>query len=110
MKQSRKKRIIALAFFHRYGWICTMLVVLFVLREHFLTICGSCMMIYSIWTFIGYKRKWSHIYCSYQNMCHKDMTPSDIHWNLVKKKDFYGMAAIDFVLGATVFIIGLVFQ
>ena len=91
--------IIALAFFHRYGWIVVLLLFVGSFNDyalHFLT--GGCI-IHSAWTFIGYKRKWKHIFCSYQDSYHRKMTPGEIDWDWVEKKDAYGIPLIFLVMG-----------
>ena len=94
-----KNRIIALAYFHRYGWIATMVVcMLFWPYQMFYTM-GIGMLIFALWSFIGYKRKWRHIYCSYQNAYHQKMTPHSVSWNQIRKGDAYGVPLIFFVLG-----------
>ena len=90
MRKLPNDLVIALAYFHRYGWIAIMLGLIAVWIKQMPVILGVCCIVYSIWTFIGYKRKWRHIYCSYQNAYRKSMTPHAINWYQVKKRDAYG--------------------
>ena len=99
--------IIALAFFHRYGWIAVMLLFAGVFKDYFIYIVSSCFIIFSVWTFIGYKCKWKHIFCSYQNAYHRKMTPGSIDWDWIDKKDAYGIPLIFLVLALMGIVAGL---
>ncbi len=101
MNKSNKtaNRIIALAFFHRYGWIAVMLICIAVLPEKMLCILGTGFIVDAIWSFVGYKLKWRHVYCSYQNAHRKNMTPHSIRWHLIKKSDAYGAPLISLIIG-----------
>ena len=89
--------IIFLAIFHRYGWIALMLLMMYLTKSIYAAII-SCF-VFSIWTFLGYKLRWTHIYCSYQNANREPMTPDKVNWNSVRKTDAYGIPAIFFVFG-----------
>lgn len=94
--ESSTKQIIALAYFHRYGWIapalgCTALWGIPALCISFV--------VHSVWSIVGYQLKWKHIYCSYQNAYHKKMTPNRIRWDKLKKSDAYGIPIIFLLLG-----------
>ena len=91
--------IIFLAYFHRYGWIAMTLITLFLFPDKIFVIFSMSYLMISAWTLIGYKRKWKHIYCSFQNMNHEKMTPYSVDWNRVKKSDAYGIPIIFGVLG-----------
>ena len=93
------KRIIALAYFHRYGWIAAMMACIATWPKQMYLIISIAFLLFSIWSFIGYKKKWKHIYCSFQNAYHKKMTPNSIQWNKIKKSDAYGVTSIFFVMG-----------
>ena len=90
--------IIALAFFHRYGWFAVMLLFVAVFNDYVSHVLTGGSMIYSIWTFVGYKCKWKHIFCSYQDAYHAKMTPGAIDWDWVEKKDAYGVPLIFLVM------------
>ena len=91
----KEKRIIALAYLHRYGWIAIAFL-LTLIHPKFLFI--SCIA-FSIWSFVGYKCKWKHIFCSYQNAYHIKMTPDSINWNWIEKSDAYLIPIIFFIIG-----------
>ena len=96
---TRKNIIIALAYFHRYGWIATMLVCVAIWHEHMMCIFSFSCLLFSVWSFVGYKNKWKHIYCSYQNAYHQTMTPYNIQWSKMEKSDVYGVPLIFLILG-----------
>ena len=60
---------------------------------------GMGLLLFAIYSFVGYKLRWKHIFCSYQNANHQKMTPDCINWNTVKKSDAYGVPAIFAILG-----------
>ena len=94
-----EKKVIALAYFHRYGWIATMMVCMAIWPEQLLCIiCTGCIA-FSLWSFIGYKCQWRHIYCSYQNAYHQEMTPHSVRWHQVKKSDAYGVPLMFLIIG-----------
>ena len=97
---AKEKRIIALAYFHRYGWIVTAYLLTFIS----LKLLFAAFIVFSIWSFVGYKCKWKHIFCSYQNVYHLKMTPNSINWCWLKKSDAYLIPIIFFILG----IVGLI--
>ncbi len=90
--------IIALAYFHRYGWIAAMFALVLILRETFFVFAVSAIA-YAVWTFVGYKCRWRHIFCSYQNAGHRKMTPERIDWDRIEKYDAYGIPIFFFVMG-----------
>ena len=96
---AKEKRIIALAYFHRYGWIAIMLACIAIWNEQIFYILGAGCIGFSIWSLIGYKCKWRHIYCSYQNAYYEKMTPHSIRWHKIKKSDALGVPLIFLVFG-----------
>ena len=96
-KNACSNQIIALALFHRYGWLIAMLAFMKLFPS--LYVVSAFFLAFAVWSFIGYKRKWKHIYCSYQNTCHKSMNPNMICWDSVKKTDVYGVSLLFSLLG-----------
>lgn len=90
--------IIALAYFHRYGWFAVMFALVLILRETLYVFAVSTI-VDAVWSFVGYKCRWRHIFCSYQNAYHAKMTPERIDWDWVKKSDAYGVPAFFLVIG-----------
>ena len=68
---AKEKVIIALAYFHRYGWIVAMMICAAVWFEQIICIFSVGCITFSFWSFIGYKNKWKHIYCSFQDAYHQ---------------------------------------
>ena len=95
----KEKRIIALAYFHRYGWIAAMMACIAIWPKQMLLIFSVTCLSFSVWSFIGYKKKWKHIYCSFQNAYRQKMTPNSIQWNKIKKSDAYGVPLVFFIIG-----------
>ena len=90
---------ILLAYMHRYGWIAVMLVCIAIRPDLMMHIYSTSFLTFSVWSFVGYKCKWRHIYCSYQNASHQRMTPHAIRWSQIRKSDAYGVPLIFFILG-----------
>ena len=91
--------IITLAYFHRYGGFALVLLFSTIRPELLLWFFSVYCIIYSIWSFLGYKHKWRHIFCSYQNSYRKKMTPHSVDWDFIKKSDAYGVPIIFLILG-----------
>ena len=89
---------ILLAYFHRYGWIVVMLLIMYLTKKPDVVM-GISVIVFSIWTFLGYILRWKHIYCSYQDACHMRMTPEKVQWDTVKESDAFGVPAIFLILG-----------
>ena len=98
-------RVIALAYIHRYGWIVIMLGLIFILPKHTLLIVSLCFIVTSLWSLIGYKLKWRHIYCSFQNAHRKDMTPHHICWRHIKESEAYGVPLLFLTLGVALLVV-----
>ncbi|MBR5774532.1 MAG: hypothetical protein IKY44_06755 [Clostridia bacterium] len=105
MSKRKRAKIIALAYFHRYGWIAITIACMMLCPNQGFYICAASCIAFSLWSFVGYKLKWRHIYCSYQNAYHKKMTPHSIRWSTIKKSDLYGVPLIFFVLGLIALVI-----
>ena len=105
----RGKRIIAMAYFHRYGWIAAMMVCIAIWPKQMFLIFSVACLSFSVWSFIGYKKKWKHIYCSFQNSYHQKMTPNNIQWHKVKKSDAYGVPLIFLIIGLALLVIMILY-
>lgn len=94
-----------LALFHRYlYWLC-LVGCFFLFENHALLVMGIGFILYSLYNLLGYKLRWKHIYCSYQNSYRLEMTPQNISWDALKKKDVYGVSAIFAVIGIAMLVI-----
>lgn len=94
-----------LAYFHRFGWFAVLLLCCAVWREYTPWFFCVASFIFSVWSFVGYKLKWKHIYCSFQNACRERMTPNRIHWYKMKKGDIYGVPLFFFISGIVLLIL-----
>lgn len=104
-----QRRVIALAYFHRYGWLVAMMGCIALWPLYMLYIMGVSMIVFSIWSLVGYRRKWRHIYCSYQNAYHKEMTPHSVRWHQIKKSDAYGIPLIFLIMGFATLCIAILY-
>ena len=107
---SRKKRrrtaghtaIILLAYWHRYVFLILapfLPVALAHSKDDALLGMGVGMTCYGLYTLLGYLLRWRHIYCSFQSTYHQRMTPGNIRWHNIRKRDVYGVSAIFIALG-----------
>ncbi len=103
------KGVVALAYLHRYGWIATMMVLVMIMPKLKFYTLGICFILFSLWTLIGYKLKWRHIYCSLQNAYHKKMTPYSIRWSEIKKSDIYVSSVLFLIFGLMVLIMNILY-
>lgn len=94
--------IIRLARFHHT--VCPFIIMLLIaFRRSWLA--GIAMILYSLWTLIGYLLRWRHIYCSYQIGSRQPMTPYSIDWYDVREIDAFGIPAIFTALGVALIVV-----
>lgn len=91
--------VLLLAYMHRYLFpialgILPLLIAKAIGTDYLFVLWGCASILYALYDIIGYKCKWRHIYCSYQNSSRRKMTPDHVHWDEIKKSDIYGMSAI----------------
>ena len=99
MDNATVKRIKFLAYLHSYALIPVLLLSWLVFREHGFYAIASGFIAFALWSFLGYKLKWKHIFCSYQKTYHEKMTPERINWKKIKKADAYGIPLVFALLG-----------
>lgn len=106
-KRNRKgnKIIIFLAYMHRYGCFAALALALWLTSSKL--VFGAGVVLYALWTLCGYRLKWKHIYCSYQNASHHKMTPNRMNWKEIKKSDAYGIPIFFFVGGTALILVDL---
>ena len=102
--------VILLAYIHRYLFpialgILPLLIAKIIGEDYLFELWGCAFLIYALYDIIGYKCKWRHIYCSYQNSSRQKMTPNHVHWDNVKKTDIYGMSALMGCFGVILIIV-----
>ena len=99
--QRRRFGIILLAYLHRYVYPL-LVVVLPLLAEskmNAVLYMGIAFILIALYDFLGFKFRWIHIFCSYQNAYHQRMTPDQILWSKIKKTDAYGVPAVFSLVG-----------
>ena len=105
LSENQIKRVKALAYFWRYGWMVLVFVVIFILasagfeKNLYLLSMSITFLIYGLYVLLGYALGFRHIYCMYQKAYHQEMTPNKIEWYSRKKADYYGVPAIFIIFG-----------
>lgn len=61
----------------------------------------------SLYLFLGTIYRFRHVYCMHQNLKHEPMTPNDIYWNTIRKKDLYGIPLLFMGLGLVALLLSL---
>ena len=107
---STGRKIIALAYFHRYGWYALMLGCVAIWPMYIMHIMGGCSMFWAIWTLVGYICEWKHIYCSWQNSHRESMTPHTVRWGHFKKSEVYFVSYFFFFMGIMVLGVGIIYS
>lgn len=107
--QRRRFGIILLAYLHRYAYplLAVILPLLTQSKMNAVLYMGIAFILLALYDFLGFKFRWIHIFCSYQNAYHKRMTPDHINWNSIKKSDAYGIPLLMVGLGMTMIILYL---
>ena len=91
---------IALAYVYRYVFPVAILILPMIFaRNSMLLWTGVCFLIFALYSVVGYLLRWKHIYCAFQNAYFKKMTPGNIHWGAVRKRDAYGIPAVFGIIG-----------
>ena len=104
-----EKRIKTLAYLHRYFPILGSLISVLLPGVTFYSF-GMTFLISSIWTFVGYKRRWKHIFCSFQIMSrdpYAKMTPNSIRWGWLEKRDVYGIVILEAACGVAMIVFAI---
>ena len=99
--KTRNRVIIALAYFHNF--LCPMLlaiVPMLIGGVNLFLLYGIGFCLYGLYSLVGFKLRWKHIYCSYQNLHRKKMTPDNICWGTVKRSGVYGTPIAFGIVGA----------
>lgn len=110
-KSKNDDLVVMLAYFHRYGYFALMLVLIYTLHVDVTFLIGSMMAIDGLYTIIGTKLGFRHLYCSMQNANHQKMTPSVRRYELTRgmKEDLYGIGGIFTFLGLALLVVRLYF-
>ena len=69
---------------YRYFFLPVLVIVALFWRGQTLLVMGSGFIAFALYTFIGYKCQWKHLYLAFQEMQRSKMTPNHIQWNTIK--------------------------
>lgn len=103
---ARNLAVEILAFGYRYVYpIVIASMTLWVEKEYSLLAMGMGAILYAVYGVVGYRCRWKHIYCAFQSTRREPMTPENIRWHRMKKKDAYTEPVIFGVLGMLLLIV-----
>ncbi len=100
MSSINEKRVMSLAYLHHWGWMIAFIVGMFIWPQYMWEVLILCSTANLIWSVIGYRCKWRHIFCSTQISSHEELTPHCVFWHNVKKSDIYGVPMSFIVIGS----------
>ena len=110
-KESKKdKKIKALAYLHISMPLWGLLLSVCLPNEIVFYSISAFFIVNSIWTLVGYKLKWKHIFCSFQfqpRNPQSQMTPNSIRWGWIEKSDVYGSSILMAVVGVGMLIVAI---
>ena len=90
-----------LAYAYRYVYLIAIgSMPIWVEKEWLLLAMGIGAIIYAAYGLVGYLCRWKHIYCAFQSTRHESMTPNDIRWYRMGKKEAYLLPVIFGCLGS----------
>lgn len=69
---------------YRYFFLPVLVLAALFWRGQTLLVMGTGFIAFALYTFIGYKCQWKHLYLAFQEMQHSKMTPNHIQWNTIK--------------------------
>ena len=69
---------------YRYFFLPILVIVALFWRGQTLLVMGTGFIAFALYTFIGYKCQWKHLYLAFQEMQRSKMTPDHIQWNTIK--------------------------
>ena len=69
---------------YRYFFLPALVIAALFWRGQTLLCMGIGFVAFSLYTFVGYKCRWTHIYLAFQEMQKQKMTPGKIQWNTIE--------------------------
>ena len=69
---------------YRYFFLPVLVLAALFWRGQTLMVMGCGFIAFALYTFLGYKCQWKHIYLAFQEMQRSKMTPNRIQWNTIK--------------------------
>lgn len=96
-KQPRDMTVVALAYAHHYLYLVLIVgVPLIIGGDSLFLSMGLGFLLYAAYTWIGYKLRWKHIYCSFSipHRAHRGwkMKTNNYNWKSISKVDVYAVA------------------
>ena len=73
-----------LANIYRYFYLPVLVLAALFWRGQTLLVMGFGFIAFALYSFIGYKGQWKHIYLAFQEMQKQKMTPNKIQWNTIE--------------------------
>ena len=110
--KERNQRVRFLALFHRYGIPAAMVAsIVLCIKFYIPFVClvfGIELLLLAAYDTAGYFLRWRHVYCAWQDTKRRPMTPNDIRWGTVDKREYFICVAMDAVMGVALIIVQLV--
>lgn len=72
-----------------------------------LIVIGILFLLYAGYLLLGYFKKWTHIFCYYQSLDRKPLTPDKVDWSKLRQGDVFIMPALHALVGIGVLLFGL---
>ena len=69
---------------YRYFFLPVLVLAALFWRGQTLLVMGTGFIAFALYTFIGYKCQWKHLYLAFQEMQRSKMTPNHIQWNTIE--------------------------
>lgn len=69
---------------YRYFFLPVLVIASLIWRSNTLLCMGIGFVAFALYTLIGYKCQWKHIYLAFQEMQKQKMTPNKIQWNTIE--------------------------
>ena len=69
---------------YRYFFLPVLVLAALFWRGQTLLVMGTGFIAFALYTFIGYKCQWKHLYLAFQELQRSKMTPTHIQWNTIE--------------------------
>ena len=80
-------RAVHFANLYRYFFLPVLVIVSLFLKGNTLLVMGIGFVAFALYSIIGYKCRWDHIYLAFQEMLKRRMTPNNIQWDTIRPFD-----------------------
>ena len=89
---------------YHYFFLPILVLVSLFWRGQTLLCMGTGFLVFALYTLIGYKCQWKHIYLAFQEMQKQKMTPNKIQWNTIEPVRVLKFPVLFGILGAVMVI------